>query len=171
MKNTQGFTLIELLVVVLIIGILSAVALPQYQKTVEKTKAAQAFSIIRSIAAAQESFYLTNGSYTDSFDNLEVDMPWPQTGPDWVGLGISGKSDGNWTVQFYYHTAAQGIAVGRISGPYAGAGFLYLFESSVNWPTRQIICMERKTLTSVAFAKEDGAYCQKFFPELHYIKR
>ena len=57
----KGFTLIELLVVVLIIGVLSAVALPQYRKSVFKAKLAQADVIVSASKKAIESYVMNNG--------------------------------------------------------------------------------------------------------------
>ena len=68
----KGFTLIELLVVVLIIGILSAVALPQYEKTVEKSRASQAFTLARALHTAQEEYKMANGTYTRYFEDLSI---------------------------------------------------------------------------------------------------
>ena len=54
MKNKQGFTLIELLTVVLIIGILTAVALPQYQTVIARSRISEAQSIMRTIYDTSE---------------------------------------------------------------------------------------------------------------------
>ena len=70
-----GFTLIELLVVVLIIGILASIAIPQYQKAVYKSRAATALAMLKSVASAQEVYYMANGDYTNNLDELAVDIP------------------------------------------------------------------------------------------------
>ena len=72
--NLMGFTLIELLVVVLIIGILAAVALPQYQKAVWKSRYVQAKILAKSLADAEEIYYMANGKYTADIEELSVNV-------------------------------------------------------------------------------------------------
>ena len=71
-EKNAGFTLIELLVVVLIIGILAGVALPQYEKAVNKSRFSGVILRMRSIINAQELFYMANGYYTH--DNTVLDV-------------------------------------------------------------------------------------------------
>lgn len=72
MNNKKGFTLIELLVVVLILGILAAMAMPQYFKAVERSRMSEAVSLLGSIAQAQQRKYLQINRYTTAFSGLDV---------------------------------------------------------------------------------------------------
>jgi prepilin-type N-terminal cleavage/methylation domain-containing protein len=64
MRNEKGFTLIELLIVVVIIGILAAIAIPQFASTKEKAFDAAAKSDLRNMMTAQEAYFSDFQAYT-----------------------------------------------------------------------------------------------------------
>ena len=104
-KNNTGFTLIELLVVVLIIGILAAVALPQYQKAVEKSRAAEAKIMLRAIANAHQVYYLAHGTLTEDLEDLDIKVP---------GMNMSGYMSKE-SQYFRYGPTGRGSALNSIA--------------------------------------------------------
>ncbi len=88
MKNKNGFTLIELLVVVLIIGILAAIALPQYRIAVTKAKVASILPLMRNFKDALMEWKLTHGSYYKDESTY--------TPPSMSDIGVTLSDD--WTV-------------------------------------------------------------------------
>ena len=73
MKN-KAFTLIELLVVVLIIGILTAIAVPQYRKAVDKAQITKIMPLVDAILKGQEMYFLTHGEYAFDLSELDIDV-------------------------------------------------------------------------------------------------
>ena len=102
-KDDEGFTLIELLVVIIIIGVLSAIALPSFINQAAKARGAEAKSNVGSMNRAQQAVYLENQSFTAVFSDLGLSMvnstdnfSYSATGVDTdsvTNLGTSKKTD------------------------------------------------------------------------------
>ncbi len=117
--NNSGFTLIELLVVVLIIGILVAVALPQYNKIVEHSRMTEAVQRLGDYAMAQQVYYLHHGGFANNYSALnQGDIRVPEQ----TEVGNWDTGDSRWEISSASGDNLEKIAMSaeRMSGIFQG---------------------------------------------------
>ncbi len=155
----QAFTLIELLVVVLIIGILSAIALPQYRKAVERSRAAEGELMLRTLRDAQARCFLANGEVgkcmqgepgDNLFANMDISLGELVDDPYEMGCEKCALQSN----YFVYTVDGEFIDAMRIENGEA----IYALETTAypdTWCTNRIVCVWDDT-----YCKDIG-YTQK----------
>ena len=173
MKNNgckKGFTLIELLVVVLIIGILAAIAMPQYQKAVWKSRGAELMTQAKALYNAQQTYFMEHGHFADSIDLLPIDFNSLTRNTALAqSYGLEdGYVKGDGDVFVYIHPewdegngrdhGSSGAVFGK--GPYAMCGFAIHNQGGshcggVPLPDGELLCLEN--------TPETTGFCTKLF--------
>ena len=152
----KGFTLIEMLIVVLIIGILAAIALPQYQKSVVKSRAMHLLALQREISIAQEAYYMRNGAYPNDVEDFRIedlDLSFkPFSFSKYSRMNSANKNPTIYDDQLEISLLGSGYIIARFrKSQYSGCGF------RMNSRTGERDCLEWYYF----YKGEPGSFCQQ----------
>ena len=144
MSRLGGFTLIELLVVVLIIGILAAMALPQYFKAVERTRMAEAVTLMDSVAKAQRRKWMQTNRYADDFRGLDV-SPKGATGRMYFTKGdpVTGAGGNGFRMTLIMNAGFRSgvlYAVRMVDGSYRHPSLQYQYQLERYYQSDNVSC-------------------------------
>ena len=146
-NKKKGFTLIEILVVVLIIGVLVAIALPSYMRSVERSRATGPMTNLGSIAKAQNRQRLATMHYTDNVGNLDISLKDETNGEDATGNTFESEF---YTYKVYGDDEEAAIAT-RKNVPED-----QVYELSVDYSTGQIYCRPITNHVCIDLRLEEG---------------
>ena len=157
MNNKQAFTLIELLVVVLIIGILAAVAVPQYQKAVLRARFVQLVTNNDAIVKAQKIYHMANGTYASSIDELDIEI-------DNSGTVSCSPLYENGTLCWLYKDKAQNKAIAALQENYETGNKLCCAYKVTDHQAGPMCAAEMQTNTWYQGCGGDACHCYRWTP-------
>jgi len=127
-KNDEGFTLIELLVVIIIIGILSAIALPSFLNQANKAKQSEAKQYVGTLNRVQQAYYLEKSQFASNLTDLANPVP--------------SKTD-NYLYEFKTVTgnvSNYGVSQNEALKSYVGMAAISVVEASSDATTTAVLC-------------------------------
>ncbi|PCJ54585.1 MAG: prepilin-type cleavage/methylation domain-containing protein [Planctomycetota bacterium] len=106
--NTKksGFSLVELTIVVVILGVLATFAVPRFMSSVERTKAAEAYSYLSEMESAQARYNAENGKYANSTSQLDIDLHRPEF------FSVAGPYSSSWETKWEMKLTRNGASSG-----------------------------------------------------------
>ena len=160
--DTEGFTLIELLVVIIIVGILSAIALPSFLNQASKAKETESKQYIGSLNRAHQAYFLEKNTFTDDFSLLGLGIKTQTANYTYAIQNNSSTAATN--VSFPVNTVSLRAHVGGVSvGSTTGA-------AGGEVTTLAVLCQSQKPQAGdpagVTFAADVGPSCAGAFENL-----
>ena len=146
-NKKKGFTLIEILVVVLIIGVLAAIAMPAYMRSMERSKAASPMANLSAIAKAQKVYSVGTDHYTNNIGNLDISLKDTSNGENATGSTFE-------TENFVYNIYGDDKAVATATRKDVSEDKQY--ELSIDYNTNIIYCRPIENKTCIDLGLEEG---------------